>query len=150
MYQVLYNYLPSRFGPPDRRQGNRRASLALTLLFLVAIANLALPQSLVPWLTELNKFLILLGLGVIFIGLYYWNSRANQRARMGLYQQLVEKAGHEFGNAEIHNLESPRGFITKKVEKQGPILIFDNEAFGQAFEKSNPDLLSTNTPDSAE
>lgn len=143
MYQVLYRYLPSRHGPPERRRGNRRVPLALMILVVGAIVNLALPSRLVPWLTDQNKFAVFLVLGVAIIGLYYWNSRANQRAKSTLYQKMVETAGHEFGDVHIRSAEAARGIFGAKGEAQGPILVFDNEKFGRAFEESNQDLLST-------
>jgi hypothetical protein len=143
MYQVLYHYLPSRHGPPDRRRGNRRATLALMILVLGAIAGLILPESLAPWLTGLNRFGVVFVIGLAVVGLYHWNSRASQRARSALYRGMVEEAGYEFGDAEFRNVEPPRGIFGKRGEEQGPILVFENEAFGRTFEKANLDLLST-------
>ena len=145
MYQVLYHYLPSQHGTPEQRRSNRRTSLVQLGLFLVTMLSIALPESLVPWLTALNKFGILLVMGALFIGITYWNSRASQNARSALYQDLVGKARHEFGDVEIRHAEPPRptfSFGRPKGDAQGPTLLFDNEAYGRAFEKANPDLLA--------
>jgi hypothetical protein len=144
MYQVLYHYLPSQHGTPEQRRANRRTSLVQLGLFLVTMLSIALPESLVPWLTALNKFGILIVMGALFIGITYWNSRASQNARSALYQDLVEKAGYEFGDVEIRHAAPPRTFSfgKPKDDAQGPTLHFDNEAFGRAFEKANRDLLA--------
>ena len=150
MYQVLYHYLPSQHGTPEQRRANRRTSMIQLALLLVTMASIALPESLVPWLTALNKFAILLVMGALFIGITYSNSRASQNARSALYQDLVDKAGHEFGDVEIRGVEPPRStfsFARRKGDVQGPTLLFDNEAFGRAFEKANRDLLAISRPD---
>jgi hypothetical protein len=150
MYQVLYHYLPSQHGTPEQRRSNRRTSLVQLGLFLVTVVSIALPESLVPWLTALNKFGILLVMGALIIGITYWNSRASQNARSALYKDLVQKAGHEFGDVEIRSAELPRStfsFGRQKGDVQGPTLLFDNEAFGRAFEKANRDLLASNKTD---
>lgn len=146
MYQVLYYYLPSQHGSPEQRRSNRRTSLLQLILFLGTALAIVLPQSLVPWLTSLNKFIILLAAGAIFIGVSYWNSRVNQNARSALYNDLVERAGHEFGDVELSGVDPPRSmftlYIRKRSDAPGPILAFDNEAYGRAFEKANPGLLA--------
>jgi len=152
MYQVLYHYLPSQHGTPEQRRANRRTSLVQLGLFLVTVLSIDLPESLVPWLTALNKFGILLVMGALFIGITYWNSRASQNDRSALYQDLVQKAGYEFGDVEIRHAEPPRrtfSFGKPKDDAQGPTLLFDNEAFGQAFEKANPSLLAARSSNAA-
>jgi len=46
-----------------------------------------------------------------------------------VYEDLVDQAGHPFGG------------VTVEKGKRGPILVFDNEEFGRAFEESNQDHL---------
>ena len=46
-----------------------------------------------------------------------------------MYEHLVDQAGHPFGG------------VTVEKGKRGPILVFDNEEFGRAFEESNQDHL---------
>jgi hypothetical protein len=144
MYDVLYNYLPSKHGPPERRRENRWASLALVILSLLAVINIALPRWLVPWHTDMSKFLVVVVLGLMFIITVYWNARTSERARGALYQAMVEKAGYEFGDVQVQHVEPPRGLLPRfreKKEEKAPVVTFDNEAFGAAFEKANRGLL---------
>ena len=143
MYDVLYRYRPSRHGPPKRRRTDQWASLAMLLLFLAGIVNVLLLPMLIPGHNDLSKFLVLLVLGLILAVVYHWNTQASQRARAALYEEMVEKAGHGFCDAHIESVEPPRGLLSmfKKYELQGPTLTFENEKFGQAFEKANSDLL---------
>jgi len=144
MYDIVHNYRPSLHGPPERRQANRWATLAILFLFLAGVVNVLLVPLLVPAHTDLNKFIVLVVLGLILVGVYYWNTLASQRAQSALFQDLVEKAGHGFSDAHIRVEPPPRGPLSpiKKYKPKGPTLIFDNEEFGQAFEKANPDLLA--------
>jgi hypothetical protein len=134
MQQVLDEYRPSQHGPPERAQGNRRATLAMVILVFLLAIGLWLPASSVPELGGSSKFWSLAVLGVVLVGVYYWNWRANQRAQLTIYRDMVVRAAHEFGKVEVED------------EKQGPILTFDDEAFGHAFEESNRDLLITDLP----
>ena len=131
LVDVLQNYRPSKHGPPDRAKGNRRTALVLVLLSLAAIAILLAPYSLITAVYGLDKAWVSGVLGAVFIGAYLWNYRANERARLAVYQEMVGRAGHTLGDVQI----------TKG--RQGPILIFDNEDYGNAFAKSNKDLLVT-------
>ncbi len=129
MAEVLTIYRPSKHGPPERAQGNRWAALVLLVVSVVAIAALIVPQSTVTELTGLTNPEMFTILAMLFAGLYLWNYRANQYARLDMYEDLVDQAGHPFGDVTVEN------------GKRGPILVFDNEEFGRAFEESNQDHL---------
>jgi hypothetical protein len=149
MYDLLYHYLPSRHGPPERRRQNRWAALAMVILFLAGILNLLVVGRLFPAYTDLSKFIVLVVLGALLAGVYYWNDRASQRARNGMYRDLVDRAGYEFRNAEIRSIEPHRSVLPIKRETPRVILTFENEKFGQDFEEANPGLVEASSPDGA-
>ncbi len=126
---VLSNYRPSKHGPPSRAIWNKRAALALVLLSFVGIALFVLPQSLFLSTFGLNKSPFYLIMGSAFIGTYYWNYRANENGRVEAYRLLCEQVGHEFGDVSIEK------------GTYGPILNFDCEPYGRAFEEANPDFI---------
>ncbi len=129
MAEVLTSYRPSKHGPPERAQGNRWAAVALLVVSVIAIAALIVPHSTVTELTGLTNLEMFIILAMLFVGVYLWNYRANQYARLAVYEDLVDQAGHPFGDVTVEN------------GKRGPILVFDNEEFGRAFEESNQDHL---------
>ena len=129
MAEVITSYRPSKHGPAERAQGNRWAASALLVVSVAALAALIVPQSAVTELTGLTSPAMFTILAMLFVGLYLWNYRANQYARLAMYEDLVDQAGHPFGG------------VTVEKGKRGPILVFDNEEFGRAFEESNQDHL---------
>jgi hypothetical protein len=137
MAEVLTGYRPSKHGPPQRARNNKLAALGLLVLSLLAIVAFILPKDVYIQSLGVPKHWVFGVFAVIFVGVYYWNYRANQRGQMAAYQALVDRAGYPFGD------------VTIESSATGPILIFDNEDFGRAFEQANPDSTSPDSEDQA-
>lgn len=131
MMEVLANYRPSKHGPPWRARGNRYVAVVFVALVVIAVTLQIIPAGSIPGLTSQIKNWLLAGLAVVFLVMYYWNWQVSQKARMSVYRDLVDEDGHEFGDVNVVD------------DTYGPVLIFDNEAYGKAFEDANPKYIVT-------
>lgn len=129
MAEVLADYRPSKHGPTARARDNKRVAAVLAILSIAAIIALFVPATTYTTTIGFGKGIVFGVLALAFVGLYYWNYRANENGREAAYQAMAEQVGHKFGD------------VTIEKGVYGPILTFDNEEFGRAFAEANPDFI---------